>query len=102
MAQPDFKDLARRMVEQGGGTWLFEWYDKHGLKALSASTYRATEYEWYVDDIRVVVTFGYTPDELAACTKYDLSGLPVDWEHAVEYRIESCGMFDVLEREMIK
>lgn len=97
-----YRDLARRMVEQGGGTWLFEWYDKHGLKALSASTYRATEYEWYVDDVRVVVTFGYTPDEIAACPKYDLSGLPVDWAHAVEYRIESCGMFNVLEREMIK
>lgn len=96
--------FVRGLVEQGDGWWTYEWADKHGLPAVAPNAYHTTWYEWTVNttdaQYRVVVTVAYSPDEVARCKKinliddvlgegYDLSSLPVDWEHVVEYTIKT-------------
>lgn len=104
MTKSDYMELVCKTVEQGGGHWdmLSGWYDKHGLKAISVNTYSFTDYDWILDDYILTVTFGYTPDEIAACPRYDLSRLPVDWEHVVEYRVETRGDHKEVAHEFVK
>jgi hypothetical protein len=100
----DFEKLVRDAVEQGGGQWdsLAGWYDKHGLPAIAKNAYCMTYYEWILDEYCVTVTVAYTRQEIDACPKCDLSGLPVDWEHVIEYRVITRGEHKEVAHEFIE
>ena len=87
--------LVQKLVAEDKGVWGMLWgnitaqgdimYLYH--MPVSRSHEAVTLVEYYTDDLKVVVTFKYSVEEMRQCPKYDLSVLPRDWAHVMKYSV---------------